>query len=49
LPLSFQIVGRAFDEATVLKVVDAYQRATDWHLQVPPVAALAAAGAMGSN
>ncbi len=43
LPMSFQIVGRAFDEATVLKVVDAYQRATDWHLEVPPVAAMAAA------
>ncbi len=44
LPMSFQIVGKAFAEATVLKVVDAYQRATDWHLQVPPVGALVAAG-----
>jgi aspartyl-tRNA(Asn)/glutamyl-tRNA(Gln) amidotransferase subunit A len=37
MPMSFQVVGKAFDEATVLRVVDAYQRATDWHLRVPPV------------
>ncbi len=40
LPLSMQIIGRPFAEATVLKVADAYQQLTDWHLQVPPVAAL---------
>ena len=39
LPLSMQIIGRPFAEATVLKVADAYQRLTDWHLRVPPVAA----------
>ena len=33
--MSFQIVGQAFDESTVLRVVDAYQRATDWHLRSP--------------
>lgn len=43
LPLAMQIVGRPFDEATVLRVADAYQRLTQWHLRVPPVAALAAA------
>jgi aspartyl-tRNA(Asn)/glutamyl-tRNA(Gln) amidotransferase subunit A len=43
LPMSFQVVGKAFDEATVLRVVDAYQRVSDWHLKVPPVGALAAA------
>jgi aspartyl-tRNA(Asn)/glutamyl-tRNA(Gln) amidotransferase subunit A len=32
-----QIVGRAFDEATVLRVADAYQRITDWHSRRPPV------------
>lgn len=35
LPLSMQVVGRPFAEGTVLKVADAYQRKTDWHLQVP--------------
>jgi aspartyl-tRNA(Asn)/glutamyl-tRNA(Gln) amidotransferase subunit A len=38
LPLALQIIGTPFDEATVLKVADAYQRATDWHLRVPPIA-----------
>src|SRR6266550_2304801 len=31
LPIGMQLVGRPFDEATVLRVADAYQRATDWH------------------
>jgi aspartyl-tRNA(Asn)/glutamyl-tRNA(Gln) amidotransferase subunit A len=35
LPLSIQIVGRAFDEPTVFKVGDAYQRITDWHQRTP--------------
>jgi aspartyl-tRNA(Asn)/glutamyl-tRNA(Gln) amidotransferase subunit A len=38
LPLSMQIVGKPFAEATVFKVGDAYQRLTDYHLQVPPIA-----------
>jgi aspartyl-tRNA(Asn)/glutamyl-tRNA(Gln) amidotransferase subunit A len=37
LPLSFQISGRPFDEATVLRAGHAYQRATDWHRRRPPV------------
>jgi aspartyl-tRNA(Asn)/glutamyl-tRNA(Gln) amidotransferase subunit A len=37
LPVGLQIVGRAFDEATVLRVADAYQRATDWHARRPPI------------
>jgi aspartyl-tRNA(Asn)/glutamyl-tRNA(Gln) amidotransferase subunit A len=39
LPLSLQIAGRPFDEAGILKIGDAYQTATDWHLAVPPIAA----------
>jgi len=39
LPIGLQIVGRPFDEATVLRVADAYQRATDWHTRRPPLAA----------
>jgi len=38
LPMGFQLVGRPFDEATVLRVIDAYQRLTDWHTRRPPVA-----------
>lgn len=33
LPLGLQISGKAFDEATVLKVGDAFQQGTDHHLQ----------------
>ncbi len=36
LPIGMQIVGRPFDEATVLRAADAYQRATDWHSRRPP-------------
>ncbi len=43
LPLSMQVVGKPFDEATALRVGDAYQRLTDWHLRVPPIARLVTA------
>ncbi|HEY2592448.1 MAG TPA: amidase, partial [Chloroflexota bacterium] len=43
LPLSMQIVGKPFDEATVLRTGDAYQRAVDWQLRVPPMAQAVAA------
>ena len=39
LPMGMQIIGRPFDEATVLRVADAYQRITDWHTRRPPLAA----------
>jgi aspartyl-tRNA(Asn)/glutamyl-tRNA(Gln) amidotransferase subunit A len=35
LPLSMQIVGRPFDEATVLRVGHAYERATRWRERRP--------------
>jgi aspartyl-tRNA(Asn)/glutamyl-tRNA(Gln) amidotransferase subunit A len=43
LPLSMQVVGRPFDEMTVLRVAHAYERATSWrdrrpHLDVTTVA-----------
>jgi aspartyl-tRNA(Asn)/glutamyl-tRNA(Gln) amidotransferase subunit A len=37
LPLALQIVGRAFDEATMLQVGHAYERHTKWHEQRPPI------------
>ena len=37
LTLSLQLSGRAFEEATVLRLGHAYQRATDWHTRRPPV------------
>ncbi len=38
LPLAFQLVGRPFDEATVLRLGHAYQSATDWHTRRPALA-----------
>jgi len=35
LPLSLQIVGRYFDEATVLRIGHAYERATAWRQRRP--------------
>ncbi len=39
LPIGMQVIGRSFDEATVLRVADAYQRVTDWHSRRPPLGA----------
>jgi len=38
LPLSVQIMGRHFDEATVYRVAAAYEQATEWHSRRPDVA-----------
>ena len=38
LPIGMQLVGRPFDEATVLRAADAYQRLTDWHTRRPVLA-----------
>ncbi|RZK76726.1 MAG: amidase, partial [Methylobacterium sp.] len=35
LPLSLQIVGRGYDEALALRIGQAFQGATDWHLRAP--------------
>ncbi len=31
LPIGLQVVGKAFEEATVLRIAHAYQQLTDWH------------------
>jgi aspartyl-tRNA(Asn)/glutamyl-tRNA(Gln) amidotransferase subunit A len=36
LPLSLQIVCRGYEEAMALRIGQAYQQATDWHLRAPP-------------
>lgn len=35
MPIGLQIVGRPFDEATVLRVGHAYEQVTDWHRRRP--------------
>lgn len=38
LPLAMQLVGRPFDDATVLRVADAYEKATPWRARRPVLA-----------
>jgi aspartyl-tRNA(Asn)/glutamyl-tRNA(Gln) amidotransferase subunit A len=35
LPIAFQLVGKPFDEATLLRAGHAFQQATDWHRRIP--------------
>jgi aspartyl-tRNA(Asn)/glutamyl-tRNA(Gln) amidotransferase subunit A len=37
LPIGLQLTGRRFDEATLLRVADAYERDTAWATQLPPI------------
>ena len=38
LPVALQLVGRSFDEATLLATADAFERDTDWWRATPPLA-----------
>jgi aspartyl-tRNA(Asn)/glutamyl-tRNA(Gln) amidotransferase subunit A len=35
LPIGMQLIGRSFDEATLLTIGAAFQRATDYHARLP--------------
>ncbi|OGQ82845.1 MAG: aspartyl/glutamyl-tRNA amidotransferase subunit A [Deltaproteobacteria bacterium RIFCSPLOWO2_12_FULL_60_19] len=35
LPIGMQIIGKHFDEATILRVAYAYEQATEWHKRKP--------------
>ncbi|MFN8591409.1 MAG: Asp-tRNA(Asn)/Glu-tRNA(Gln) amidotransferase subunit GatA [Thermomicrobiales bacterium] len=37
LPVSVQLLGKPFAEATILRIADAYERSTSWSKQRPPV------------
>src|SRR5439155_258043 len=36
LPIGLQVIGRPFDEATVLRIGHAYEQATEWHHRSAP-------------
>jgi aspartyl-tRNA(Asn)/glutamyl-tRNA(Gln) amidotransferase subunit A len=36
LPIGLQLTGRRFDESTLLRIADAYERDTKWSTEVPP-------------
>jgi Asp-tRNA(Asn)/Glu-tRNA(Gln) amidotransferase A subunit family amidase len=37
LPIGLQVIGRRFEEATILRVAHAYEQATAWHRRRPPL------------
>ena len=37
LPVGLQLTGRRFDEATLLRIANAYERDTEWSKQPPPI------------
>jgi aspartyl-tRNA(Asn)/glutamyl-tRNA(Gln) amidotransferase subunit A len=53
LPVGLQIIGKALDEAGVLRIAHAYEQSTTWHTLRSPVAQLtpapASAGAAGET
>ncbi len=36
LPIGLQLIGRPWEEATILRAARAYERETDWHTRRPP-------------
>jgi aspartyl-tRNA(Asn)/glutamyl-tRNA(Gln) amidotransferase subunit A len=38
LPVGLQLTGRRFDESTLLRIADAYERDTEWSTHTPPIA-----------
>ncbi len=37
LPIGMQIIGKPFDEETLLRIAYAYEQATAWHTKKPPI------------
>jgi aspartyl-tRNA(Asn)/glutamyl-tRNA(Gln) amidotransferase subunit A len=38
LPIGLQVIGKALDESTVMRIAHAHERSTDWHTRRSPVA-----------
>jgi aspartyl-tRNA(Asn)/glutamyl-tRNA(Gln) amidotransferase subunit A len=45
LPVGLQLIGRPFEEETVLRAAHAYEQATEWHTRRPPLDGAAGARA----
>ena len=39
LPIGLQLLGKPFGESTILKIAHAYEQATPWHREKPPLSA----------
>jgi Asp-tRNA(Asn)/Glu-tRNA(Gln) amidotransferase A subunit family amidase len=37
LPIGLQLVGPMFDESTILRIANIYERETDWHKRYPEI------------
>jgi aspartyl-tRNA(Asn)/glutamyl-tRNA(Gln) amidotransferase subunit A len=37
LPIGLQLIGRAFEEETILRAAHAYEQSTQWHRQKPAI------------
>ena len=37
LPIGLQLIGRPFEEGTILRAAHAYEQATEWHLKKPVI------------
>lgn len=37
LPIGLQLIGKAFDEETIIQVASSYEQSEQWHLKRPPV------------
>jgi aspartyl-tRNA(Asn)/glutamyl-tRNA(Gln) amidotransferase subunit A len=37
LPIGMQIMGKPFNEETILRIAFAYEQATEWHKRKPPL------------
>jgi len=37
LPIGLQLTGRRFDESSLLRIADAYERDTEWSTYIPPI------------
>lgn len=47
LPVGMQLIGRPFDEGTILRAAHAFERATEWHTRRPPGTGNGERGAAG--